>query len=210
MKKVLSTLVGTSVLATASIGLSSISASALTLTGDVSCATSNVSGSVDCQGAFSGNDSNQDLGGLFGIDQWMEFEKVDNSSGTSGALTVTAAGDEKSGTWSLSTIPSSPQYMIVLKGGPSFSAYLMDDDTLSGTWNTLGIQTGGRNPKAGPGLSHFTVYKAVGGIVTPPPDDSNPTPVPEPLTILGAGAAIGFGGTFKRKLGKAKKNDKKA
>lgn len=30
-------------------------------------------------------------------------------------------------------------------------------------------------------------------------------PVPEPLTILGAGAAIGFGGAFKRKLGKKDK-----
>ncbi len=32
------------------------------------------------------------------------------------------------------------------------------------------------------------------------------TAVPEPLTILGAGAAIGFGGLFKRKLAKAGKN----
>ena len=29
--------------------------------------------------------------------------------------------------------------------------------------------------------------------------------VPEPLTILGAGAAIGFGSAFKRKLAQAKK-----
>ncbi len=35
-------------------------------------------------------------------------------------------------------------------------------------------------------------------------------PVPEPLTILGAGAAISFGTAFKRKLGKAKKSDEKA
>ncbi|MDJ0508638.1 MAG: THxN family PEP-CTERM protein [Crocosphaera sp.] len=34
------------------------------------------------------------------------------------------------------------------------------------------------------------------------------TAVPEPLTMLGAGAAIGFGGFFKRKL--SKKNNKKA
>ncbi len=34
--------------------------------------------------------------------------------------------------------------------------------------------------------------------------------VPEPLTILGAGAAISFGTAFKRKLGKGNKNDKKA
>ncbi len=31
-------------------------------------------------------------------------------------------------------------------------------------------------------------------------------PIPEPLTILGAGAAIAFGAAFKRKLGKVKQN----
>ncbi|WP_412093201.1 PEP-CTERM sorting domain-containing protein [Crocosphaera watsonii WH 8501] len=31
------------------------------------------------------------------------------------------------------------------------------------------------------------------------------TPIPEPLTILGAGTAIAFGAGFKRKLAKAKK-----
>ncbi|GBF79655.1 PEP-CTERM sorting domain-containing protein [Aphanothece sacrum] len=34
--------------------------------------------------------------------------------------------------------------------------------------------------------------------------------VPEPLTMLGAGAAFAFGGAFKRKLGQAKKKDKNA
>ena len=34
--------------------------------------------------------------------------------------------------------------------------------------------------------------------------------VPEPLTILGAGTAIGFGTTFKRKLAQTKKKDKQA
>ncbi|ACK65070.1 hypothetical protein PCC8801_0994 [Rippkaea orientalis PCC 8801] len=39
---------------------------------------------------------------------------------------------------------------------------------------------------------------------------SNPTGVvPEPLTILGAGAAIGFGASFKRKLAQSKKQGKK-
>ena len=35
----------------------------------------------------------------------------------------------------------------------------------------------------------------------------NIRPVPEPLTILGAGTAIGFGTAFKKKLGKNKKNN---
>jgi hypothetical protein len=33
-------------------------------------------------------------------------------------------------------------------------------------------------------------------------------PVPEPLTMLGAGTALGFGGLFKRKLAKDKKSNK--
>ncbi|MCH2248071.1 MAG: PEP-CTERM sorting domain-containing protein [Crocosphaera sp.] len=36
-------------------------------------------------------------------------------------------------------------------------------------------------------------------------DSITPTVVPEPLTILGAGTAIGFGTAFKKKLGKNKK-----
>uniref|UniRef100_UPI0018E53D54 PEP-CTERM sorting domain-containing protein n=1 Tax=Cyanothece sp. BG0011 TaxID=2082950 RepID=UPI0018E53D54 len=75
------------------------------------------------------------------------------------------------------------------------SAYLMNASTLSGTWDTFGIEKG--NGSAGPDLSHFSVY-------------SSGQPVPEPLTILGAGAAISFGTAFKRKLGKAKKSDEKA
>ncbi|EAZ90143.1 PEP-CTERM sorting domain-containing protein [Crocosphaera chwakensis] len=38
-----------------------------------------------------------------------------------------------------------------------------------------------------------------------PTDTGNPTAVPEPLTILGAGTAVAFGGAFKRKLGKKDK-----
>ncbi len=36
------------------------------------------------------------------------------------------------------------------------------------------------------------------------------TPVPEPLTILGAGTAISFGGFFKRKLSQGQKKNKKS
>ena len=38
----------------------------------------------------------------------------------------------------------------------------------------------------------------------------DPTAVPEPLTILGAGAAMGFGGFFKRKLAKSSKKKDQA
>ncbi len=60
--------------------------------------------------------------------------------------------------------------------------------------NTLGLVARFQQVNAGEGSD-----KLSGGEV-----------VPEPLTILGAGAAISFGTAFKRKLGKGKKNDKQA
>jgi len=46
-----------------------------------------------------------------------------------------------------------------------------------------------------------------------PPTNPNPAPapgqaVPEPLTILGAATAAGFGASFKRRLAKVKGNQK--
>ena len=38
--------------------------------------------------------------------------------------------------------------------------------------------------------------------------NSQSTPVPEPLTILGSIAALGFGGFLERKLGKNQKDEK--
>ncbi len=55
------------------------------------------------------------------------------------------------------------------------------------------------HPSAG---SHQVLAYSVGQVLI---QDGDPTAVPEPLTILGAGAAIGFGGLFKRKLAKAGK-----
>ncbi|EAZ88163.1 LEVG family PEP-CTERM protein [Crocosphaera chwakensis] len=43
-----------------------------------------------------------------------------------------------------------------------------------------------------------------------PPNSGNPAAVPEPLTILGAGAAMGFGGFFKKKLAKSSNKENKA
>lgn len=172
------------------LSLSAIGANALTL-GPVACNISNVSGSSNCQGAFNGNDANQDLSNLFGISKWNQFAKVDNDSGSKGGLTVTGGGT--SGGWTISGI-TSDKYMIILKGGPSFSSYLLNSTTTSGTWNTAGLFKGNGDP--GPGLSHFTVYV---------PDAQA---VPEPLTILGSAVALGFGGYLKKEY--AKKQQTKA
>ncbi|ACB50230.1 hypothetical protein cce_0879 [Crocosphaera subtropica ATCC 51142] len=215
MKKVLSTLVGASVLATGGISLSATDVGALTLAnGTTTCSISNLDGATHCEGAYAGNDSNQSLDGLFGINGWTEvvkteddtnegnvFDSMDGSWSNTGmgvTLTVNTIGGT-SGTWSATGLDySNYDYVAVLKGGPTFSAYKLADFTIGGNWDTSGILTGGQNPQPSPGLSHFTLYKTPG------------TAVPEPLTILGAGAAISFGTAFKRKLGKAKKSNEKA
>ena len=191
-----------SVLAAAGVAVASSAFSpaqaALTLTGNVSCSNSNLTGSVACQGAYEGNDSNQDLGGLFDVDAWSELYKVDleEDNGTDGGLEVTGGGT--SGGWSLTGIDfSTTDIMVALKGGPSFSAYKLDGVTTSGSWNTDGIENGGGNPN--PGLSHFTVYQA-------PKPVTDPEAVPEPLTILGSATALGIGGLLKRQ--QSKKNNK--
>jgi hypothetical protein len=185
MKNLTAKLIGASVVAASLLSVSATGANALTLQGN-QCSTSNLTGSSACQGTYEGNDANQDLDGLFGKTGWSQLFKVDSSSGTDGNLTVTADG-EKTGTWSLSGV-SFDDYdlMAVIKGGDSFSAYSLSD--LSGTWNTDGVVKGNGQP--GPGLSHFTVYSIAKG-----PSEE----VPEPLTILGSGLALGFGAMFKKK-----------
>ncbi|MEQ9235061.1 PEP-CTERM sorting domain-containing protein [Coleofasciculus sp. E2-BRE-01] len=160
-----------------------------------SCSTSDLNGSVACEGTFAGNDANQDLGGLFGVDAWSQLFKVDDDSGTNGGLNVTGGGT--SGGWSLTGIDfNTSNIMVVLKGGNSFSSYLLDGAT-SGSWNTNGVVKGNGQP--GPGLSHFTVYEA-------PKPVTDPEAVPEPLTILGSATALGIGGLLKRQ--QSKKNNK--
>ncbi|MEQ9671023.1 PEP-CTERM sorting domain-containing protein [Coleofasciculus sp. G2-EDA-02] len=159
------------------------------------CSTSDLSGSVACEGTFAGNDANQDLGGLFGVDAWSELFKVDSDSGVDDGLTVTGGGT--SGGWSLTGIDfNTSNIMVVLKGSQSFSSYLLDGAT-SGSWNTNGLVR--PNSRPGPDLSHFTVYQA-------PKPVTDPEAVPEPLTILGSATALGIGGLLKRQ--QSKKNNK--
>lgn len=92
------------------------------------------------------------------------------------------------GLWSLSGISLNDyNIMAVLKGGPTFTAYLLS--TLNGSWNNQDLLTGAG--RRGAGLSHFSIYTSA--------KTTTPQPVPEPLTILGTGLALGLGGLFKSK-----------
>jgi hypothetical protein len=131
-------------------------ANALTLLPGPGCDIGQLTTSTACAGTFAGNDANQSLDGLFGVDGWTELAKVDSDSGTGGILTVTGGGT--SGSWSVSGWDGLTRVMAVLKGGPSFSAYLLDLGSTGGSWTTAGLARG--NGQAGPGLSHFTLYAA--------------------------------------------------
>ncbi|MCC5899824.1 MAG: PEP-CTERM sorting domain-containing protein [Phormidium sp. BM_Day4_Bin.17] len=155
------------------------------------CDIANLTGTTDCEGIYSGNDSNSISTSteMFGKTGWSELWKVDDSSGTTGPLTVALnnAGQETSGTWQLSedfNFDSYESVMFVLKGGPTFTAYLSDSETMSGTWNTDDLRNGGGG--VGPGLSHFTVWTT--GTGSGNNGGSTPASVPEPAALLGLGS----------------------
>lgn len=159
----------------------------------VSCSIGNLSGSVNCLGAFGGNDSNSDLQGSFGISDWEETLKLDSNAGSvsGNGINLNVGGNATSGTFSLNGLDSNSNYMVALKGGPSYSLYDLDrgNTNLAGNWNTQGIFKG--NGQAKPGLSHFTVYRG------------NSEAVPEPTTLFGVAVAGGLGVWLKKKKDQA-------
>jgi len=191
-------LAATAAVATGTLSLAATSASAGTIgncvVGDVTAASATASACED----FSGNDIggqgtlipnlnngtafSSQLSGLNGT--WSILASVfnDNPSDDFGPAAVTSS-DRLSGTWSiLDGLQLDSPFVISLKGGPGYSAYLFQNvnDVTSGTFALDGS----------PELSHFTV-------ATFTPDSTEP--VPEPLTILGTAAAAGIGYGLKRK-----------
>ena len=183
------TLCGIAVATVASFSIGVESANALFHISGTTCSTDNLTGSTDCEGIF-GADPPEFVGNpsadidssteLFGKTGWTELFKVDmdSISMTDGLLTVTGNDDDLlSGTWSLTGFDFGDykDVMFTLKGGPTFSAYLSDGVTTSGTWTTDDLLRGNNQP--GPGLSNFIVWGR----------EQGPT-VPEPATIFGLGA----------------------
>jgi hypothetical protein len=69
----------------------------------------------------------------------------------------------------------------------------MASNSTSGNWNTNDLLNG--NGGSDPGLSHFAVYQS---------------DAPEPLNLLGAASAIGFGVVFKKQLEKKRRDQDQA
>ncbi len=182
------------VFAVVGLGVSVTSGSASTINPslvvpNVECNVSSVSGATACAGVFSGNNSNQSLGGFFGIADWGDEIKIDSNSGSEmfAGTTLTVSNVDKE--WKLSNAGLYTNLMFVLKGGPTFSAFLMDLNVLQGTWDTQSMLTG--NGARGAGLSHWSVYINSG------PGDVTTPPVPLPAAAWMLLAALGMLGVMR-------------
>jgi hypothetical protein len=179
--------------------------------GSVSCSDSTFSFSA-CAGSFVlGGGENDVLGNgdpLLSLLNGSEFDGVLSSLGlenetwlfggkedvgggkTSQAATtdfdITYSGsDPKSGGWSFDSSVVNGPFALSLKSARSFSVYFFEGlDDFDGTWDTLGLQT--PNGKAGPGLSHASLFY-VERTVEPPVET-----VPEPAAMAGL-LAVGAG-----------------
>ena len=172
---------------------SSVSALTLRDGAKVKCDAGMFEGTVECEGPYDGNDSNQIAKDteLFNLTGWKELTKIDGSSGSNDVLTVTSQG-QGGFSWAFDQqfdLSNIKDLFFSVKGGPSFSVYLWDGTTTNGKFDTQGIVKG--NNKGGPDLSHISIYYR-NDIYLPP------EAVPTPVAILPALAGL-FGAAAKRK-----------
>lgn len=197
-----SVLVGSSVLAAGMISVSATNANALACsTGTV---TYNGAAYNSCTGALSGNlNPSQETAylnsGVFAsITDWV-FDKKINTPGSveNGtnflSFSITPTGGATSGDWGFSNTSYTGPVVLALKASQGRSYYYFSSiqgaNSLLGDWNTNGTST--NNQGSPQNLSHASLFYAESAAV------------PEPLTMLGVGAAAGFGAFFKKRLAKA-------
>ena len=207
LKKIFVILVTTTGISVASIALVTPAHAALQTT-SIDCSDSNFTltggngnGLLGCSGAFSGNDTKQtddildELSKQFGgnASDWS-FDEADKSDSNGNGI-FTSNPEDTSGTLTFDS-PVTGTFAISLKAANSFSLFGFDGGTTG--ISSIGFITNGvsTNPNGKPqNLSHASFYQFT----------SQPSqPVPEPLTILGSGVALGFGAFMKRKMNRTK------
>jgi len=173
--------------------------------------------SNDCEGPFSGNNSQENIntydGGslLFGGTAWGSELKDDGAPDTLNDVlgfnwTLSSPNTGTSGVWTLTledahaddliTLPIFVDFLVVLKGSDNWAAYFFDDRQIAQTSNEGTFQivfyTTPNSEHATPqipGLSHMSLYLREGS-----DDDLPPERIPEPsaVALLGVGL-LGMG-----------------
>ncbi|TVQ56635.1 MAG: PEP-CTERM sorting domain-containing protein [Spirulina sp. DLM2.Bin59] len=200
MKRLISTLVASSLLGAAAVGFSGTEALAqrgAPAWGSTDCTAGSV-GLLDYAACVTaaGNDAFGPTGGplLDGLRSGTLFSGIDTSvfewsfmkSDDAGSPLV--AGSDATGSWSLAGMNLTGPFVVSLKAGNEFSAYYFNNVTeaiSSGTFSTANNR----------GLSHMTIATAV--------DPNAPQDTPEPFSMIGAGLAISAGAWMKKRNKKA-------
>lgn len=148
--------------------------SSITDTGD----SATITAETDC-GPYAGNDSEENVDGLFGYAGWDLLDKTDDTEGSNdGIITCTGCNGSLSGSFSFTDV-GRELYLIVLKFDGVFSAFLSDSAAADWLWDT---DYDGDEKYAS---SHLSVYGF---------GDRDDEEVPEPgtLGLLGLGL-LGIG-----------------
>jgi hypothetical protein len=197
----ISAVLGSALLATGFVSMLAIAPA----TASVTCSVTDVSlGAFDataCEGAFTGNDTGSGStllaslnAGLFSSVPSDVTWSLAGKSDDSNPLVLRANNGLNDGSWNLASALSTDTFVLSLKAGTSYSAYLFQgidflQSGLDGLFTTMGVALDGSG-LAGRDLSHASLFVASRNTGT--------TPVPEPATLLGL-AVVGGGISLSRR-----------
>jgi hypothetical protein len=199
MKKVLSTVLGASLMSVGLVAVSATDAFA-SQSCDVNNIFSDIATYTGCEGAFSGNDDENEVNNIFkdvyDSNTSVSFsDKLDASSGSTDWFKITNKNNDKNNGQIEFLKDVNYKFGFVLKASNSWSSYFFDGIT-KGTvldFDTAGVSQNRRG--VAQDLSHATMY--VSDIEVALRDEKNKPPkvyVPEPSAVLGL-AFLG-GGMF--------------